>query len=143
MVFSRKSPNNDKNAKCDICDEKLSWCRRDLKSCHEEADNIAQLFKRFDNNLVQLKNPSQQELCRTIDEIVEKLGNRVLFLAFVGHGMQTSKGLGYVLADKCVVGVEQYCRDISKNSPVVAYFNCTRTMGTGIQSVPAQESTED
>lgn len=41
--------------------------------------------------------------------------------------MQTELGLECVLADKSSIAAEAECLAISKDSPVVAYFNCTRS----------------
>ena len=47
---------------CELCDGPSSQCRKDLKSPHDEAELIATVYKRFDYDLVHLKNPTIDEL---------------------------------------------------------------------------------
>ena len=90
---------------CELCNEgSVKRCRRDLKNPHEEADLIATVYRRFDYELVQLKNPSLAELeeaWRTCEETLtynndgssegsenssSKAKRKTFFFAFVGHG---------------------------------------------------------
>jgi len=88
LVISVES-NTAENAspdRCDICGILLDRCRRDLKNCHEEADSIAALYKKFNNVVIQLKNPSPAEVQLVWRQCKDKLGNRAFFFTFVGHG---------------------------------------------------------
>ena len=52
---------------------KDAGCKRNFPNVHEEADTIAkQAFKRFDNEVIQLKNPNLSELQETFTDIKQR-----------------------------------------------------------------------
>ena len=126
---------------CKLCNNEGSsrQCRRDLKDVHEEADLIATLYRRFDYELIVLKNPSKVELEDTWRICEEKLEmsnacvsagsgelKKAFFFAFIGHGQQTGQSLSCVLSDRTTFPMEAKCKALSAQTPVIAFFNCTR-----------------
>ena len=53
-------------------DQKKPCCKKDLGDVHDEADKIAQFYRRFDQNVAHLKNPDLGALL----EAFERLGRR-------------------------------------------------------------------
>ena len=74
-------------------------CRKDFKNVHEEADTIAnQIYKRFDYDLVQLKDPTPEEFADAFESIKTRLGaeessGKAFFFAYVGHGIEKDQSL--------------------------------------------------
>ena len=101
-------------------------CTHKLNQFHEEADQIAEVFKRFDEELVLLRNPDQREFEAAWKDVAGRIGDKVLFFAFVGHGTQTENGLEAQIKDDESFAMEAKCLELSATTPVVAFFNCTR-----------------
>ena len=116
---------------CELCEDEISisQCRRDLKNVHEEADMIAQIYKRLDFNFLQLKDPCLSELEQAWKQCMEALDDKkVFFFAFVGHGYSSGETLSCVTSDNKKFAMEVNCMKLSAQTPVIAFFNCTRSV---------------
>ena len=80
------------STRCDICYRTSSdrdVCPHTVNQFHIEADQIAEVFKLFDAELVQLTNPDLLDMKTAFNDIKKRLGNKLFFFAFCGRGIQT------------------------------------------------------
>lgn len=79
------------NQLCVFCahgNNPMAKCEKDFKNIHEEADMIEQVYRRFDYDVVQVKDPTHHELIDIFKATKEKLTgtDKAFFFAYVGHG---------------------------------------------------------
>ena len=88
-------------------------CPHTINQFHEEADQVAEVLRRFGEEPVVIRNPDHFDMEAAWKDITTRLENRVLFFVFVGHGIQTKLGLTAKIKDKKPFDMENKCLELS------------------------------